>query len=106
MVLHVQEFKEECTENYPLVKLEDAVIDLELQIYDPKIDDVVSTRIGDYRGSWLVLFFYPADFTFVCPTELKDLHKIAREVEELEDVEILVGSTDTVFSHRSWVQQE
>ncbi len=52
-------------------------------------------------GKWAVFFFYPADFTFVCPTELEDL---ADHYEEFQsrDVEIYAVSTDTHFSHKAW----
>ncbi|MBT3297698.1 peroxiredoxin [archaeon] len=57
--------------------------------------------LDDYKGKWVVLFFYPADFTFVCPTELGDL---ADKYEELKnmDVEVISVSTDTVFAHKAW----
>lgn len=106
MVVFAQDFTDQIMENYPHVKLEDKVLDFDLHIYSPVDDDVLHKSVFDFRGKWLVLFFYPADFTFVCPTELKDLQKIARDVSELWDVEILVGSTDTVFSHRSRIKQE
>jgi NADH-dependent peroxiredoxin subunit C len=48
----------------------------------------------DLRGKWSVVFFYPADFTFVCPTELGDLAEL--------DVEIYSVSTDTHFTHKAW----
>ena len=51
------------------------------------------------------MFFYPADFTFVCPTELKDMAEQENKFKEL-NVEILAASTDTVFSHRAWVKHE
>lgn len=56
-------------------------------------------------GKWTVLFFYPADFTFVCPTELAD---IAEKYEEFkkENVEIISVSTDTQFVHLAWKQDE
>ncbi len=100
------EMKEQVTENYPLVKIEDEVIDFDMEIYDPKKDDVVNKKVSDYKWKWLVLFFYPADFTFVCPTELKDLQKRIAEFDAMEDVEVVVASTDTVFSHKAWVQSE
>jgi peroxiredoxin (alkyl hydroperoxide reductase subunit C) len=61
--------------------------------------------LSDYAGKWLVLFFYPADFTFVCPTELKDLNKTYPELKE-NNAELLVVSTDTVFTHKRWVETE
>lgn len=53
------------------------------------------------EGKWAVLMFYPADFTFVCPTELEDL---ASRYEELKDmgVEVYGISTDTHFAHKAW----
>jgi len=56
----------------------------------------------DYRGKWLVLFFYPLDFTFVCPTEITALSDRADEFQEF-DTEILGCSTDSVFSHWAWL---
>lgn len=53
------------------------------------------------RGKWSVLFFYPADFTFVCPTELEDLANSYEEFKK-EGVEIYSVSTDTHFSHKAW----
>ena len=55
----------------------------------------------DLKGKWSVLFFYPADFTFVCPTELEDM---ADKYEELQKmgVEVYSVSTDTHFSHKAW----
>lgn len=55
----------------------------------------------DIKGKWSVFFFYPADFTFVCPTELGDL---ADHYEELKamDVEVYSVSTDTHFVHKAW----
>lgn len=92
--------------NYPMVKIEDEVLDFDMEIYDPIKDDIKTKKILDYRWKWLVLFFYPADFTFVCPTELKDLHKRLEEFNQMEDVELVVCSTDTVFSHKAWVNSE
>ena len=53
------------------------------------------------RGRWSVIFFYPADFTFVCPTELEDLADNYAEFKKL-DVEIYAISTDTHFTHKAW----
>ena len=57
--------------------------------------------LDDYKGKWTVLFFYPADFTFVCPTELQEM---ARKYEEFKNAgaEVLSISTDTVFVHKAW----
>ena len=55
----------------------------------------------DVRGKWAVFFFYPADFTFVCPTELGDLADNYAEFQK-RDVEIFAVSTDTHFTHKAW----
>ena len=56
---------------------------------------------ADLKGKWSVVFFYPADFTFVCPTELEDLAKSYGEFKQL-GVEIYSVSTDTHFAHKAW----
>ena len=56
---------------------------------------------ADLAGKWSVIFFYPADFTFVCPTELGDLADNYAEFQKL-GVEIYSVSTDTHFSHKAW----
>ncbi len=53
------------------------------------------------KGQWSVVFFYPADFTFVCPTELEDLAEHYAEFQKL-GVEIYSVSTDTHFAHKAW----
>jgi NADH-dependent peroxiredoxin subunit C len=58
-------------------------------------------RDSQGRGKWSVVFFYPADFTFVCPTELEDLATHYAEFKKL-GVEIYSVSTDTHFSHKAW----
>eukprot|EP00825_Cyclidium_porcatum_P017885 TRINITY_DN20542_c0_g1_i1.p1 TRINITY_DN20542_c0_g1~~TRINITY_DN20542_c0_g1_i1.p1 ORF type:complete len:148 (-),score=27.84 TRINITY_DN20542_c0_g1_i1:26-469(-) len=55
----------------------------------------------DLKGKWSVVFFYPADFTFVCPTELGDLADNYAEFQKL-GVEIYGVSTDTHFTHKAW----
>ncbi len=62
-------------------------------------------KLTDYRGKWLVFFFYPLDFTFVCPTEITALSDRADEFKEF-DAEILGCSTDSVFSHWAWLNTE
>jgi len=58
--------------------------------------------LSDYRGKWLIFFFYPLDFTFVCPTEILALSDRVEEFSDL-DTEILGCSTDSVFSHWAWI---
>lgn len=55
----------------------------------------------DVLGKWSIFFFYPADFTFVCPTELGDLADHYKELQDL-GVEVFSVSTDTHFTHKAW----
>ena len=63
--------------------------------------EFVEISEADVKGKWSVFFFYPADFTFVCPTELGD---VADKYEELQKlgVEVFSVSTDTHFTHKAW----
>jgi peroxiredoxin (alkyl hydroperoxide reductase subunit C) len=61
----------------------------------------VAVSDADLKGKWSVVFFYPADFTFVCPTELGDLADNYAEFKKL-GVEIYAVSTDTHFTHKAW----
>jgi peroxiredoxin (alkyl hydroperoxide reductase subunit C) len=55
----------------------------------------------NFKGTWSVLMFYPADFTFVCPTELEDLASLKPEFDKI-GVTLYAASTDTHFSHKAW----
>lgn len=61
----------------------------------------VDVSDADLKGKWSVVFFYPADFTFVCPTELEDLADNYAAFQKL-GVEIYSVSTDTHFAHKAW----
>jgi len=65
------------------------------------LDHVV--KLEDYQGKWLILFFYPLDFTFVCPTEIRGFNS---KLDELKSIgaEVLGVSTDSVYSHRAWIR--
>jgi peroxiredoxin (alkyl hydroperoxide reductase subunit C) len=63
--------------------------------------DFVQITEQEVLGKWAVFFFYPADFTFVCPTELGDLADHYEEFQK-RDVEIYAVSTDTHFTHKAW----
>jgi peroxiredoxin (alkyl hydroperoxide reductase subunit C) len=58
-----------------------------------------------YRGKWLVVFFYPKDFTFVCPTEIKGFSDLAGQFKE-RDAQVLAVSVDSEFVHLAWRQRE
>ena len=62
-----------------------------------------NVKLADYRGKWLILFFYPLDFTSVCSSEITHFSERYDEVKNL-GAEILGVSTDSVHSHRAWLQ--
>jgi peroxiredoxin (alkyl hydroperoxide reductase subunit C) len=64
-------------------------------------DDFVTVSDAELRGKWSIVFFYPADFTFVCPTELEDMADLYDEFTGL-GVEIYSVSTDTHHVHKAW----
>ncbi len=69
---------------------------------DAFVDNNIKTiSLSDYKGKWVVLFFYPADFTFICPTELGELADNYEKIREL-NAEIISVSTDTAFVHKAW----
>jgi len=79
--------------------------DLELEAFHS--NKSVKLKLSDYSGNssnggkWLVLAFYPADFTFVCPTELEELADLYDEFTK-QGAEVMSVSTDTVFVHKAW----
>ena len=62
-----------------------------------------NVKLSDYKGKWLVLLFYPLDFTFVCPTELTTFSDRYEDFEGI-GAEVIGVSTDSVYSHRAWLQ--
>ncbi|MFH1766839.1 MAG: peroxiredoxin [Patescibacteria group bacterium] len=68
-------------------------------------DGFIKVSLDDYYGKWLILFFYPRDFTFVCPTEIKGF--AAKEVEfDQMNCKILAASTDSEWSHKNWLEKD
>lgn len=84
-----------------------AVPNFEMEVYDPVKWDFGKISLEDVkaRRQWMILFFYPADFTFVCPTELDDLADKCKELQDL-GCEVVSVSTDTKYSHMAWHQSE
>ncbi len=64
-------------------------------------DKFKKISLAEYKGKWVVLFFYPADFTFVCPTELAELADNYDQFKKL-NTEVISVSRDTVFVHKAW----
>jgi peroxiredoxin (alkyl hydroperoxide reductase subunit C) len=83
------------------LRIGDSLPDMELRAYDPKKDEDVTLKTADYKGKWQIYFFYPADFTFVCPTELEEMADMYADFQK-EGAEVFSVSTDTVFAHKAW----
>jgi len=64
--------------------------------------DFKKIKLSDYKGKWVVLFFYPLDFTFVCPTEIIAFSDRAKEFRDI-GCEIIGGSVDSHFTHLAWI---
>lgn len=90
-----------------LVSVGASVPDFEMETYEPAHSDFGKVSLADLKksGKWTILVFYPADFTFVCPTELADL---AAQHEKLDTLgaAVVAVSTDTKFAHMVWRNTE
>ncbi|CCH49391.1 peroxiredoxin [Pseudodesulfovibrio piezophilus] len=88
-------------------KVGQKVPEFTLEAFDPTEGGFCEVDLGALRkeGKWAILFFYPADFTFVCPTELADLATKHKELADL-GAEVISVSTDTKFTHLAWKNDE
>ncbi|MEK7115871.1 MAG: peroxiredoxin [Patescibacteria group bacterium] len=92
---------------------DDASSTLKLGSHAPAFSNVTAYHNGefhainlsDYRGKWLVFFFYPRDFTFICPTELRGFSDHEAEFKQL-NAEVLGCSTDSEWSHKNWFERD
>ena len=86
-----------------MIRINEQVPDFETKAFhDNKIKKV---KLSDYKGKWVVVFFYPADFTFICPTELHEFAK--READFKKENAVIFGaSTDSAHSHKAWFSKE
>jgi len=84
-----------------------------LQVGKPAPDFSLESLVGkkfqkvslkDYKGKWVVLFFYPLDFTFVCPTEILEFSKRENEFKKLQ-AQVVGCSVDSVYSHLAWIKE-
>lgn len=82
-----------------MVKIGEKVEDFSAEAF--QAEEIKKIKLSDYKGKWVILLFYPADFTFVCPTELEDAAELYDEFKK-EGAEILSVSTDTAFVHKAW----
>lgn len=67
--------------------------------------EFTKVSLADYKGSWVAFFFYPRDFTFICPTELKGFEKHEAEFTAL-NCKVLAASTDSEWSHKAWFERD
>lgn len=96
---HCGEFHDLVREHDSLVKVGEPIPDFEFEAYHNGAIKTMS--LSQLRGKWAVIVFYPADFTFICPTELEELAKLYPKFQEL-NAEIISVSTDTVYTHKAW----
>lgn len=90
-----------------MIALGDKFPDFKLQsVVSNDIDTAFqTTALEDYNGQWLIAFFWPKDFTFVCPTEIAEFGALNEEFKE-RDAHVLGISTDSEFVHLAWRQQK
>jgi peroxiredoxin 2/4 len=88
------------------------MLNIGLKAPDFKVDTVSSlsslpipTALENYKGKWLILFFYPFDFSIVCPTEIKVMNSYLPEFAKL-NTEVLAISTDSIYTHRAWLKAD
>ncbi len=76
-----------------------------IQAYDRTKDGTdgqfLTVNLSDHKGKWVCLYFYPLDFTLVCPTEIVSFNKAVGDFQD-RNCELLTASTDSVFSHKGW----
>jgi NADH-dependent peroxiredoxin subunit C len=82
-----------------MVKIGGRVPDFEAEVFHN--EETKKIKFSDYKGKWVVMIFYPADFTFICPTELEEAADLYEEFKKL-NAEVISVSTDTVFVHKAW----
>jgi peroxiredoxin (alkyl hydroperoxide reductase subunit C) len=75
----------------------------ELEAYVPGEHEPLRISLADYRGGWVVLVFYPRDFTFICPTELHAFGQLAPAFAD-EGATVVAVSTDSYWTHRAWFE--
>ena len=84
------------------VRVCDKITNFEAEAYFPD-GKIRPLKFSDYKGKWVVMFFYPLDFTFVCPTEIKSFSQQADNFRKA-GAEIIGVSTDSSHSHKAWTE--
>ena len=84
-----------------MLRIDEMAPDFETEAYFPESKEIKTVKLSDYRGKWVILTFYPGDFTFVCATDIEAL--MGSYDKFLEDGAQVFGvSEDSVFSHKAW----
>ena len=82
-----------------MIKIGQEVPEFKMAAYQN--DEIKDIKLSDYKGKWVVMVFYPADFTFVCPTELEEVAELYPQFQAA-GAEVISVSTDTAFVHKAW----
>lgn len=85
-----------------MMRVGQSIPDFEVDAYQN--GEIKKLKLSDYKGKWLALIFYPADFTFICPTELEEAASLYPEFQKA-GAEVLSISTDTAYVHKAWHDQ-
>lgn len=81
------------------MKINQQIPDMEVSAFQN--EEIKKFKFSDFKGKWMVFIFYPADFTFICPTELEEAAAHYDEFKKL-GAEVFGVSTDTVYVHKAW----
>ena len=84
-----------------MIEIGKEVPDFRAKAYFPETKEIKEIKLSDYRGKWVLLAFYPGDFTFVCATDLEAITGRYNDFKNANAV-VLAISTDSVFSHKAW----
>jgi peroxiredoxin (alkyl hydroperoxide reductase subunit C) len=96
---HCGGFHDAVQDHYSHVKVGEPIPDFEFEVFHN--GEIKTMSLSGLRSKWVILVFYPADFTFVCPTELEELAALYPKFQEL-NAEIVSVSSDTVYTHKAW----
>src|SRR5919199_5743456 len=87
------------------VRVGEAAPDLKVDAWVRGAEGPQKVSLADHRGRWIVLVFYPRDFTLIGPSEFAALAALQEELER-EDAGVLAASTDSFYSHRAWFESD
>lgn len=82
-----------------MLKINQKVPDFELAVFHK--NSFKKIKLSQYKNKWLIIIFYPGDFTFVCPTELRETAERYKDFQK-RGAEVFSISTDSVYSHKAW----